>query len=229
MKILLLNQFFWPDSAATSQLLTDLAHGLAERGHQVYAVCAGGGYALKDTDDPPRPPSIASRLPRSGAAAWDAFFLASYYLACALRGLTVPRPDLVLTLTTPPLLPLIGTLIKFLRGSKHFLWEMDLYPDVAVDVDYIRRGGVLDRSTGMLADLARRKSDGIIALGGCMRRRLLARGIPQEKIFVAENWADGKLIRPVPHAAKQPNSSFSIPEIWALRTTSIPSPKPWKN
>ena len=206
MKILLLNQFFWPDSAATSQLLTDLARGLAGRGHQVYAVCAGAGagYALKDFDDPPsaviyRVASVPFWRGRIGRV----LSYISYYLTCAVRGLTAPRPDVVVTLTTPPLLPLIGTLIKWLRGSKHFLWEMDLYPEVAVDVNYIRRGGLLDRSTGMLADLARRKSDGIIALGDCMRRRLMARGIPQEKIFVAENWADGELIRPVPRPAPQ--------------------------
>jgi len=202
MKILLLNQFFWPDSAATSQLLTDLARGLAARGHQVYAVCADGGYALKDADDPPS--AVIYRV--ASAPFWRGrmgrvLSYVSYYVMCAVRGLTAPRPDVVVTLTTPPLLPLIGTLIKWLRGSKHFLWEMDLYPDVAVDVNYIRRGGLLDRSTGVLADLARRKSDGIIALGDCMRRRLMARGIPQEKIFVAENWADGNLIRPVPRTA----------------------------
>jgi hypothetical protein len=54
MRILLLNQFFWPDSAATSQLLTDLARGLKERGHDVHAICGGGGYATADgsADDP---------------------------------------------------------------------------------------------------------------------------------------------------------------------------------
>ncbi len=204
MKILLLNQFFWPDSAATSQLLTDLARGLAERGHQVYAVCADGGYALKDADDPPS--AVIYRV--ASAPFWRGrigrvLSYISFYPMCAVRGLTAPRPDVVVTLTTPPLLPLIGTLIKWLRGSKHFLWEMDLYPDVAVDANYIRRGGLLDRFTGVLADLARHKSDGIIALGDCMRRRLMARGIPQEKIFVAENWADGKLIRPVPRTAAE--------------------------
>jgi hypothetical protein len=35
MRILLLNQFFYPDSAATSQLLTDLARWLASQGHSV--------------------------------------------------------------------------------------------------------------------------------------------------------------------------------------------------
>jgi hypothetical protein len=53
MKILLLNQFFWPDSAATSQLLTDLARGLAEQGNEVYAISADGGYGLAGADEPP--------------------------------------------------------------------------------------------------------------------------------------------------------------------------------
>ncbi len=204
MKILLLNQFFWPDSAATSQLLTDVARGLAGRGHEVYAVCAGGEYALKDSDDPPSAVIYrAASVPFWRGGIGRVLSYLSYYVNCAVRGITAPRPDVVVTLTTPPLLPLIGTLIKWLRGSKHFLWEMDLYPDVAVDVNYIRRGGLLDRSTGILADLARHKSDGIIALGDCMRSRLLARGIPQEKILVAENWADGKLIRPVPRTTDQ--------------------------
>ena len=46
MRILLLNQFFYPDSAATSQLLTDLARGLAAEGHSVRVIC--GRSSLRD-------------------------------------------------------------------------------------------------------------------------------------------------------------------------------------
>jgi hypothetical protein len=35
MKILLINQFFYPDEAATSQFLTDLAVELSDRGHSI--------------------------------------------------------------------------------------------------------------------------------------------------------------------------------------------------
>src|SRR5262249_31744704 len=38
MNILLLNQFFYPDSAATSQLLTDLARDLVSQGHSVRVI-----------------------------------------------------------------------------------------------------------------------------------------------------------------------------------------------
>src|SRR5258705_10084560 len=47
MKILLLNQCFYPDVAATGQYLTDLAQGLSERGHSVTVIAGDRGY-----DDP---------------------------------------------------------------------------------------------------------------------------------------------------------------------------------
>ena len=62
------------------------------------------------------------------------FSYGSFFLSCFSRGLTIARPDLVITLTTPPLLSLIGNALKLLRGARHFMWEMDLYPDVAVDL-----------------------------------------------------------------------------------------------
>ena len=53
MRILLLNQFFYPDSAATSQLLTDLARGLASEGHSVRVICGRSFYAEPDSLNPP--------------------------------------------------------------------------------------------------------------------------------------------------------------------------------
>ncbi|HMF79052.1 MAG TPA: glycosyltransferase family 4 protein [Bryobacteraceae bacterium] len=202
MKILLLNQFFWPDTAATSQLLTDLARGLQERGHEVYAICADGGYAIKDVSDPP-PVKIhrVKAIPFMRGSLGRVLSYASFFLTAAVRGLTLPKPDLVITLTTPPLLSLIGNVIKIFRGSRHFIWEMDVYPDVAVDLSYFKADGVLDRVTGLLADFSRHKADGILALGSCMRERLLNRGIDGSKIHVAENWADGSLIQPLPRPA----------------------------
>ena len=199
MRVLLLNQFFWPDSAATSQLLTDLARGIAERGHEVHVICAEPGYALQDETDRPqawihRIPSVRFvRGPLGRVASYASFFLGSVW-----RGLRTSRPDVVITLTTPPLLSLVGNFIKSLRGSKHFIWEMDVYPDVAVDLQYVPAGGLFDRAVGALADFSRKRSDGILALGVCMRNRLLKRGLPDSKIFVAENWADSRVINPAP-------------------------------
>lgn len=49
MKVLLINQFFHPDVAATAQLLTDLAEDLGVAGHQVTVVT--GRQAYRDDRD----------------------------------------------------------------------------------------------------------------------------------------------------------------------------------
>ena len=199
MKMLLLNQFFWPDSSATSQLLTDLARALAAEGHEVTAISSDkGGYAIASSSDAPRVKVYRVRsLPFMRGTLGRVLSYLSFYLSAAVRGLMLPRQDVILTLTTPPLLSILGTLIKSVRGGRHFIWEMDVYPDVAIDLGYFKAGGLLERLTGALADLSRRRADGIIALGECMKDRLARRGLARERIHVADNWADGRAIQPL--------------------------------
>ena len=199
MKILFINQFFWPDSSATSQQLTDLASGLAERGNQVTVLCGEGGYANVRAGAVPPPVDVirVKALPFSKSKITRLASYLSFYLAAFARGLTAPKADVVVSLTTPPLISLLGSAIKMLRGSRHFIWEQDIYPDVAIDLEYIRKGGAADRVTGWLADFSRRHADGIIALGECMKQRLVLRGIAAGKISIAENWASAEAITPM--------------------------------
>ncbi|MGD0497911.1 MAG: glycosyltransferase family 4 protein [Bryobacteraceae bacterium] len=202
MRFLLLNQFFPPDDAPTGQLLSDVARALAAGGHSVTVVCAGTAYADGGHAGGREAPGFTVRsLPAVGFGHGHVARLSSYasfYVGALYHTLFGPRPDVVLTLTTPPLLSLIGTLMKLLRGARHFSWEMDVYPDIAVDLAVLRRGSFLDRAIGALADFSRRRADRVIALGASMRGRLIARGTPSDKIAVAENWADGSVISPRP-------------------------------
>jgi colanic acid biosynthesis glycosyl transferase WcaI len=200
MRIILINQFFWPDAAATSQYLTDLARFLVAQGHEVEVVCGRSSYAgTNDTD--PEPPVVIRRTPCSpftrGMAgrmcSYVSFFLGAFWL-----GLRTPSADMVITLTTPPMLPILGAVLKKLRHKKHFIWEMDLFPEALADVGLLGPNSWIVRLLGEIADWSRRQSDGIISLGDCMRQRLLDRGIPASKIHVAENWADGAAIFPLP-------------------------------
>ncbi|HET7321133.1 MAG TPA: hypothetical protein VFI96_01480, partial [Longimicrobiaceae bacterium] len=50
--ILLLNRFYWPDVAATGQMLTDLAESLATEGWSVTVVTSRTGYAAGVNDLP---------------------------------------------------------------------------------------------------------------------------------------------------------------------------------
>jgi colanic acid biosynthesis glycosyl transferase WcaI len=67
---------------------------------------------------------------------------------------------------------------------------------VAVDLGVVSPDSMFTRIVGGLADWGRSRADRVIALGDCMKDRLLARGVPDEKIRIAGNWADGDLFKP---------------------------------
>ena len=199
MHVLLINQFFWPDTAATGQLLTDFTRGIDPEVHAVTVLCGTSVYGAVDAASAPQ-----VKIVRSGGRAFSRNKIgrlvsyASFFARAALQCVRGPTPALVITLTTPPLISLLGTLVKGLRGSRHFLWEMDLYPDIAVDLNVVKPRSVVARLLGTAADFSRKRADGIIALGDDMKARLVARGVPEHKVFVAENWADGCEILPAP-------------------------------
>jgi colanic acid biosynthesis glycosyl transferase WcaI len=200
MHILLLNQFFWPDTAPTGQLLADVTRLIDPKVHRITVFCGASDYGARDSTSSPPQVRIArlGNLGFSRGKVGRVVSYATFLMAAALRSLREPKADLVLTLTTPPLISLVGTLLKAVRGSHHFIWEMDVYPDIAVDLNVLKAKSLTARLVGMLADFSRRRADGIIALGQDMKGRLIARGIPEDKIFVAENWADGSEIMPSP-------------------------------
>jgi glycosyltransferase involved in cell wall biosynthesis len=76
---------------------------------------------------------------------------------------------------------------------------MDVYPDIAVAL-----GMALPGWLGGVLDYPRRRADAVIALGDCMKARLLRHEIPEERIHVVENWADGRKICPLPFPEDPP-------------------------
>lgn len=198
MKITLLNQFFWPDTVATSLILTEVARSLG-RLNDVTVVCGSLGAAIADPDTTQGPLVTIVRTRNAGFGHGTAVRIASYisYLAGAVWHCKRLRStECFVTLTTPPLLPVIASIFAKLHSASHVIWEMDVYPDIATDVGYFKRGGIAWRLSGAVLDWSRRRADVIIALGEEMRDRLVARGVPAHKIQVAENWANGEEIAP---------------------------------
>src|SRR5687767_9355908 len=50
MRVLFVNRFYWPETPATGQLLTDLAESLAARGHDVTVVTSRGDGTLRSEE-----------------------------------------------------------------------------------------------------------------------------------------------------------------------------------
>ena len=200
MPILLLNQFYWPN-VGTGQFLGDLAGHLTESGETVTVICGSSDYTTLAGDESDEPGARVIRLRNTRFSRRLRWRVASYlsFLGRALwAGLREPRVDVVVTMTTPPLLSLVGLAVQTVRGSRHITWEMDIYPDAATDLGVLKPGSIPATVFAWLADLPRRRADRIIVLGECMKTRLMAHGIPPGKIFVADNWSDHLVQQPEP-------------------------------
>src|SRR5688572_28650175 len=111
MKFLLLNQTFRPDVVATAQYLTDVARELVKRGHQVSVITGRRAYDDSGTTFPAHENwnGIDIRRVRGtrfgkGSKLRRAADFATFIIACSWRLLFAPRPDVIVALTSPPLI-----------------------------------------------------------------------------------------------------------------------------
>jgi colanic acid biosynthesis glycosyl transferase WcaI len=148
-------------------------------------------------------------LPFTRASLWRrALSYISLYPVVLWRALRLPRHDIVVTLTDPPLLLILGPLLKFWKRARLVHWAQDVYPEVAEELGVLRKNGFLSRLFRVLSTWSLRRHDQIIAVGRCMKLRLRDRGIEESKITVVPNWAVGIFSTPLPTAGSQ--SFFTV-------------------
>ena len=201
MKILLLNQAFYPDVVSTAQHLSELAAALAERGHQVPVVAGRRAYddpeKLFDARENWRGVEIfrvfSTRFGKQ--ARWRrAADFASFIFFCCARLLFLPGHDMVVALTTPPLISFIGAWRAKLWRAKFCYWVMDLNPDEAVAAGWLRADSFMGKTLERMSRFSLRRADRVIALDRFMRDRIAGKGIAAEKIAVIPPWShDGEV------------------------------------
>ena len=205
MNITLLNQYYAPDEAATAQVLADLGSSLAAEGHAVTAICGDRAYADPSRRYPRREVIDAvavKRIPITGFGRSSALGRSTDY-GSFVAGATVtmlrgPRPDVIISLTTPPMIALAGAFAARVRGAKALLWSMDVYPDLLFALGALRERSALGRALRLLSRMTIRSQHIVVALGESMAERLRANGA--HCVQVVHNWSDESAIVPVPTA-----------------------------
>ncbi len=201
--VLFLNRVYPPAPGATGAMLADLAGALVQRGWRVTVLTgpAAGAPKAEVTMAGVRVERVAARA-FTRASTWQrALAYVSLYPAFVARALRLPRPDVVVTKTDPPMLKVLGPLLARLTGARAAVhWAQDLYPEVAEELGVIAKRGLLARALRALSTAALRGHDRLVAVGVCMRERIVARGLPAEAVRVVPNWPPAS-VHPVPHAA----------------------------
>jgi putative colanic acid biosynthesis glycosyltransferase WcaI len=196
MRILLLNQAFYPDEVATSQYASDLAAALAAAGHDVTVLCSIRGYDNPTRRFFKREVWNAVNIVRvegtsfGKTAKWRrAVDFASFLVACGCRLPRLGRFDVIIALTSPPLISALGAIWKGLLGGRLVSWIMDLNPDEAIAAGWLdpsSKAAILLRT---IQTFSLRHSDTVVVLDTFMRTRLIHNGTPADKIAVLPLWS----------------------------------------
>ncbi len=202
-RVLILNQFFHPDIAATAQLATDLADDLAAQGMVVTAVATRGNYS-GGARLPAEERRGAVRIRRIfstslGKASWPRRVAdyGTFLLSALLYVLTRPVADVTVVMSTPPMVAAVAALARLLRGGRLVYWVQDVYPDLAEALGVLRRGSAAARVLEVVSRWTLRRADAVVVLGQAMADLIVEKGVPRERIFVVPNWADQALVQPV--------------------------------
>jgi glycosyltransferase involved in cell wall biosynthesis len=195
VRLLLLNQYYPPDVAPTGRYLHDLARVLVGRGHEVHVLCSRRGYggrerfAAEEQRDGVRVHRVGAvgfgRRLKVGRLADYASFLA----LVMLRGVGLPRPDVILSLTSPPYLGVAAKLLARLRRASHAHWIMDLYPDAALAHGLFHPDGFVARRLESLARCQLRGSHVVLALGPFAAEKV-QRHTGRDRVRAVPLWAD---------------------------------------
>ncbi len=198
MQILLINQYYSPDVAATGQLLADLAEGLDHKGHEVHVLCSRRAYGDRQRIFPNSEIIRGVFVHRVGATGFGrnntfgrvADYLSFYFFA-TWRALRLPKMDVCVSLTTPPFIAFVGLVLHKFKGTRIVLWTMDLYPEVPVAFGFLREKSFLYRLLSGLSRYIYKASSCIVSLGEVMTERLIEAGASPRKIVTIHNWAPG--------------------------------------
>jgi len=181
---------------STAQHLTDLATALSSGGHDVTVVAGDRGY-----DDP------AQRFPRrehwngieiiripslslGKSTKWRrAFNFASFLLLCSLRLLAMARFDVVVALTSPPLISFLAALFTKLKGGNFCFWVMDLNPDEAIAAGWLHERAPTTRLLQRMLNYSFHCATRTIVLDRFVKERVVAKGVDPGRVAIMPPWS----------------------------------------
>jgi glycosyltransferase involved in cell wall biosynthesis len=205
--ILLLNEYFPPDTSATANWAALVAEWLAAD-HRVTVLAGRPSYDPSEF----HPRYLLRRevrgnlnlvVERVGSTAYPRFQMrrrvSNYltYLSLAIpRALTI-QSDIVLAMTDPPIEGIAGALVARL-SSRPFVYNIrDMYPDMAVGGAIVRAGSFTARWESMHR-WALRHAARIIVLGEDMRDRIIAKGVDASRVVISRDGVNIPEVLPSP-------------------------------
>lgn len=208
-EFVILNQYYIPDVASTGHLLAELAQEAARLGREVSVITSFPSYGPPETWQ-----ACKAREVCEGVRVWRmsttrfgkdsligrALNSATFLVPLGIRMLlTRSRGRIFMYTSNPPFLGIIGGIVSLFRRHDYIVLLHDSYPHLAVLVGKIKVGSVIEWAWHQVNRLFYRRARQTIVL--CDKaKELVVReyGVSPNRVQVIHNWADPKMLRPVP-------------------------------
>ena len=197
MKILIISQVFWPDTASTAQHLSDIAVELVNYGNSVHVICSKFSYEN---------PSICferkqifnnvtiQRLNGTGLGKKNSlrrvidFLSFNILLSYELIKVKTGQYDMMIGMTSPPMISFIGVFFSKIKKIKFIYWAMDLQPELAIASGMIKKNSISANLLLMMNNYIIKNADRTIALDSFMKKYFINRGAFEKQISVCPVW-----------------------------------------
>jgi colanic acid biosynthesis glycosyl transferase WcaI len=191
VRILLINQYFPPDGGASARLLGQLAEDLAAA-HDVHVLTGRPSYPALQSELRPRGVSVR-RVPSTSFGHGSlAARLSNYLTFAALASIQAcrgERPDVIVTLTNPPFLGLVGALAAARYRTKLVIVCHDVFPEVAVALGLLRNRA-LEWAWHRFNRIVRARAARVVVVGRDMRHLLRSQGVDAGRLIFIPPWAE---------------------------------------
>ena len=187
---------------STAQHASDLAIGLVNSGHEVTIVSSRRAYDNPRQRYPKREVWRGARIHRVSSfgfgkkSRWRrAADFGSYLANCLIHLTRLRQFDVVLAMTSPPLISWIGALFARIKGGKFGFWVMDLNPDQALAAGWLKQDSWTTKCLQRMLLYSLRRADKIVTLDRFMANRIEGKGISRTKISVLPPWSHDHVVQ----------------------------------
>lgn len=180
--ILIINRTYPPDFGATGQMAFDLVRNLSKNGHRVGILTTGAPAGTEKSGH------ITIHRVKSGKnhRKWYGFFV--LWLKLWMKSSGLKHYDIVISLTDPPMLSMIGDKIAKKNKARHIHWCHDVYPDLfeplGVKIPHFILSKIQVKSRQVM-----KKCDTIVTVSHCMAKHLDKTGVTNSDIRTIPNWS----------------------------------------
>ena len=204
-RVFFLNRYFFPDHSATSQILSQLAFHLAESGRDIHVITSQQIYdnpgARLPAHEVVRGVTIhrvsGTQFGRSALLGRAIDYLAFYVGARRALIAMANRGDIIVPMTDPPLLSIVGMHAARRRGAHLVNWLQDIYPEVAIELGVPLIKGPVAGLLSYLRNASLNAADANVVVGERMAEKLRTFGVASDRVHVIPNWCDDEQIMPV--------------------------------